>query len=348
MSIKRPPPIAARLAAALAAGALAWACAPDAPGAGSGQGPGDEPALGADGSPIAARVGDTDITLDAVRREALAEGLAEDPSAVAPGEPAYEEALEALIEQRLLALEAEARGYDETEEARKRIAAARERILGNILVETAVSEAVTDRSVERVYEEQTRLAPRVEEVRARHILVNTREEAEEAARLIDQGADFAQLAVQISQDPATRLEGGDLGYFTATGILPIFAEIAFATPDGAVSAPFQSEFGWHVLKVEDRRTQPRPELEEMRASIMRFLTLQAIQTLLEEIRAEHPVTRVAGRAPALLRADGAGRSDTPPAEPAEAPAAPSGDATDEAGEDDAETDVGDDATRGGR
>jgi peptidyl-prolyl cis-trans isomerase C len=246
---------------------------------------------------IAARVGDTVITVDQVRREAAARELVEDAAALHPAAPVFQQTLRELIDQRLLALEAARRGLQDDREARRRMAAAQERILGNILVETAVSDAVTEDAVRRVFEEQRRLAPADIEVRARHILVETREDADEVARLIAEGANFAQLAAQVSQDPATRFEGGDLGYFTREGILPAFADIAFNTEEGAVSAPFQTEYGWHVLTVIDRRQQPRPGLEARRGDIMRFLTLQGIDALLSDITETYPVTITAGEGP---------------------------------------------------
>ncbi len=249
----------------------------------------------------AARVGGLVITVDDVRREARARDLSEDPDGLAPDDPVFREALEALIDERLLALEAVRRRLHETPEARARLADAEQRILGNVLMETAVADAVSDEAVRRVYEEQSRLAPPQDEVRARHILVAKRDEAREVLRQLEDGADFAALARQISLDPATRLEGGDIGYFTAAGILPEFARVAFATARGAVSEPFQTEAGWHVLTVIDRRPQPRPSLDEMRPSIVRFLTMQRIDSLLDTIRERYPVTITATRAPAELR-----------------------------------------------
>lgn len=288
------------------------------------------------GARIAARVGDTVLTVEDVRREAALREIVEAPEALEPGSPAFREVLDELIDQRLLALEAARRGLQTDPEARQRLAAAEERILGNVLVEQAVSDAVTDEAVLRVYEEQSRLAPPAEEVRARHILVDTRNEADEVARLLAEGADFATLAASISQDPATRFEGGDLGYFTREGILPAFAAVAFELAPGAVSAPFQSETGWHVMTVVDRRFQARPGLEAMRPNIMRFLTLKGIDSLLEEIRGAYPVTIVAAAAPEGLRADppapaaaseppsGAADPSDAPADPEAADAAPDG------------------------
>lgn len=249
----------------------------------------------------AARVGSAVITVEDVRREARARDLTDDPDMLEPGNPVFREALEALIDQRLLALEAVRLRLHQTPEARQRLAEAEERILGNVLMETSVADAVSDEAVRRVYEEQSRLVPPQDEVRARHILVASRDEARQVLRELEDGADFAALARQVSLDPATRLEGGDIGYFTAAGILPEFSRVAFATPRGAISEPFQTEAGWHVLTVIDRRAQPRPSLDAMRSSIVRFLTMQRIDTLLDSIRERYPVTITAARAPAELR-----------------------------------------------
>lgn len=249
----------------------------------------------------AARVGGAVITVEDVRREARARDLTENPDALGQNDPVFREALETLIDQRLMALEAVRLDLHETPEARQRLADAQERILGNVLMETAVADAASDEAVRRVYEEQSRLVPPQEEVRARHILIASRDEAHSVLRDLEDGADFAALAMQVSLDPATRLEGGDIGYFTAAGILPEFARVAFNTPVGAVSEPFQTEAGWHVLTVLDRRAQPRPSLETMRPSIVRFLTMERIDSLLDDIRERYPVTIIAARAPVELR-----------------------------------------------
>lgn len=270
-----------------------------------------------EGAQIAARVGETVILISDVRREAAARELVDDAANLHPATPAFQRVLNDLVDQRLLALEAARLDLEDGAEARRRLAAAQERILGNILVETVVSELVTEEAVQRVYDEQSRLAPTAMERRARHILVETREEADELARLLAEGADFAQLAARVSQDPATRFDGGDLGYFTRNGILPAFADVAFDTPVGDVSAPFQTEYGWHVLTVTDRRRQPRPGLDARRGDIVRFLTLQGIDELLGEIRDTYPVELTAQNPPDpgeggdLEREDAAGRSASP-------------------------------------
>lgn len=252
----------------------------------------ERPVLSPDATdPVVARVDGTLIRRSDVEREALAQAEGQIETPPAPGEEEFDRVLEELIDQRLLALEARRRGLHQSEEARRRLALAEERILGNVLVETALADAVTEETIRRIYEEQVQLIPLGEEVRARHILVDTRAEAEAIAQLIEQGRDFAELAVAMSQDQATRLEGGDLGYFTRGGVLPAFGSVAFATPEGDVSDPFQSEFGWHLLQVVDRRRQPPPSLEALRPNIVRFYTFDQLEALIEGLREEAEIER---------------------------------------------------------
>jgi peptidyl-prolyl cis-trans isomerase C len=241
--------------------------------------------------PIVARVNNTVIRMSDVQRETNAQSGASDDTPVSAAGEDYDRVLEELIDQRLLALEARRRGLHQSEEARRRLALAEERILGNVLVETALADRVTEETVRRIYDEQIRLIPLGEEVRARHILVETREQADAIMVLLDSGGNFAELAVAMSEDHATRLEGGDLGYFTQEGILPAFGAVAFATPEGVVAAPFETEFGWHILTVVDRRRQPPPSLEVLRPNIVRYYTFDQLETLIRDLRTEGRITR---------------------------------------------------------
>lgn len=255
--------------------------------------PGADPAVRVapdEADPVVARVDGTVIRRSDVEREARSQS-GDDEVALQPGEAEFERVLDELVDQRLLALEARRRGLHQSEEARRRMALAEERILGNVLVETALADAVTEETIQRIYREQIRLIPLGEEVRARHILVDTRAEADAIAQLLAEGRDFAELAVAMSQDQATRLEGGDLGYFTREGILPAFGSVAFSTPEGEVSEPFRSEFGWHLLKVVDRRRQPPPSIEALRPNIVRFYTFDQLEALIDGLRADAQIER---------------------------------------------------------
>jgi peptidyl-prolyl cis-trans isomerase C len=239
------------------------------------------PAIVRLGDTVAAEIDGTPIYVSDVRREGVAQGLIDRGDPLVPGGALYAQLLDELIDQRLLALEAKRRGLDDTDETRRRLAAAQERILGNILVETVVDSAVTEDAVRKMYEEQVDLVELGDEVHARHILVDTLEEARDIIRELNEGEDFARLALDRSKDETTRLEGGDLGYFTPDMVTSAFARAAFDTRVGQVSEPFRSEYGWHVLKVEDRRADEPPTYEEMRPRIVRFMTFDEIQRLID-------------------------------------------------------------------
>ncbi|MDP2117411.1 MAG: peptidylprolyl isomerase, partial [Brevundimonas sp.] len=149
-----------------------------------------------------------------VKREAVAQGL------VGEGEPLdvtsdlFRRVLDEVIDQKLLAQEAERRGLDNSALAQRRLEATRERILGDMLVETVVNGEINDRSVQTIYQEQVRLAQTSEEIRVRLILSRTRPEADAVVGILAQGAAFEAVAAESSIDDATRYSGGDLGYRT--------------------------------------------------------------------------------------------------------------------------------------
>src|SRR5690606_12577207 len=127
----------------------------------------------------------------------------------------FRRVLDEVVDQKLLAAEAIKRKLDKEPAAQKRLAAARERILGDMLVESVVSDAVNDDAIRALYQEQLKLAKQSEEIRARQILVATEAEAQAVQKLLATGASFEALAMERSIDTASRFNGGDLGYFTA-------------------------------------------------------------------------------------------------------------------------------------
>lgn len=224
-----------------------------------------------------------------VKREAVAQGL------VGEGEPLdvtsdlFRRVLDEVIDQKLLAREAERRGLDNSALAQRRLAATRERILGDMLVETVVNGEIDDKAVETIYREQVRLAETSEEIRSRLILSRTREEADAVIGLLAQGAAFEAVAQQRSIDEATRFSGGDLGYATLDVLPQAYADALRGKPAGSTVGPFQTEGGWAVLRVEDRRKETPPTLEQARPQIVRYLTYEGVRQLLEQLRAKAEV-----------------------------------------------------------
>src|SRR5256886_10106282 len=127
--------------------------------------------------------------------------------------------------------------------------------------------------------------------RARHILVDDEDEAKKVLEQLKSGADFAALAKEKSKDPGAA-EGGDLGYFTKDQMVPEFADVAFKTYPGQLSNPVKTQFGWHVIKVEDRRTKQPPEFDKVKDQIEAFLARKAQTDFITKLRQSAKVERL--------------------------------------------------------
>ncbi len=240
-------------------------------------------------SETAAVVNGEPIYMIDVELEAVAQGQIEPNSDFSPAHPEFHQVLDQLIDQRLLAQEALRRNLDQEPEAARRLAAGRERLLGNILVESLVANEVTDDAIDRMYEEQVKLQQLDDEVRLRQILVETEADAASVYAELLGGRDFAEAALEHSQDVRTRLEGGDLGWISPNDLIdPLPARIG-DTVTGEVSVPFETSDGWLILKVDERRTTPPKTKSEMRPEIITFLTFTQISDILRELRARADV-----------------------------------------------------------
>jgi peptidyl-prolyl cis-trans isomerase C len=235
-----------------------------------------------------------------VKREAIAQGL------IGEGEPLeitsdlFHRVLGEVVDQKLLSSEAVRRKIDKDPVAQRRLAAARDRVLGDLLVESAVTDAVTDSAIKGLYDEQQRLARRSEEIRARQILSSSAQDAQAIKTLLVSGASFEALAMERSKDAATRFNGGDLGYFTVDVMPEAYATALQGAAKDAIVGPFQVENGWVVLKVEDRRMEAQVPLDAARPQIVRFLTYDQIRDLLEKLRSQAKIETLVKQDPATL------------------------------------------------
>ena len=243
-----------------------------------------------------AEIDGTKIYLSDVERTAAAQGLIEEGSPLTPGQPVFQKILDELIDQRLLALDALRQSMDQDDETRRRLSVARERILGNVLVENHLKNTVNETTIRRMYDEQAGLRDRGDEVQARHILLKDEASAKDIAKKLAEGADFAALAREISEDEGSREKGGNLGYFTNDMLEQTFTKVAFATKKGEISEPFESKYGWHILQVQNRRKAAQPTFEEMRSEILNFMTYDEIQNILKSLRAQGDVKLLFGQA----------------------------------------------------
>ena len=123
-----------------------------------------------------------------------------------------------------------------------------------------------------------------EEVKARHILVETEPEARDIKEKLARGADFAELAKEFSKDPGTKDNGGLLGFFSRGQMVPQFEEAAFSAALNEVSEPVQSRFGWHLILVEEKRQKPLPNFDEVKERILNGMIHQKAQAVAQALR----------------------------------------------------------------
>ena len=241
------------------------------------------------GDQAVAKVGDDTIWASDVKREAVAQGLIGEGEPLEVSSEQFHRVLDEVVDQRLLAAEAVKRKLDKDPVAQRRIAAARDRVLGDMLVESVVADAVNDNAVRGLYQEQLKLAKRSDEIKGRQIVVATAAEGEAVKKLLASGASFEQLAMERSTDAATRFNGGDLGWFTID-VMPEAYDAALKTArPGQVVGPFAVDGGFALVKVEDRRLEQPITLEAARPQIVRFLTYDQIRDLLEKLRGRSKV-----------------------------------------------------------
>lgn len=250
------------------------------------------------GDQAVARVDGRTVWASDVRREAEAQGLIAKGEPLAVNSDLFHSTLEQVIDRKLLAAEAQTRGLDHEAATERALAAARERVLGDRLVETVVASAVSETAVQGLYKEQVKAARTAEQIRARQIVTADQADAQAAMKLLAAGAAFEPLAMQRSIDPATRFSGGDLGYFTLDVMPPAYAAALSGARPGETVGPFETHGRWAIVRVEDRRKEPPITLAAARPQIVRFLTYDRIRDLLETLRGHAKVETLVKPAPA--------------------------------------------------
>lgn len=209
-----------------------------------------------------------------------------------PEERRREELINFLVDLKLGAkLAAESKLADSPAFAR-RLAYQRDKLLLDDYLTAEAKKAATPEAARKLYDDTLKTMSPEEEVHARHILVPEEAEAKAAVARLKKGEDFAKLAAELSKDPGSGKEGGDLGWFAKERMVPEFAEAAFKLKKGEVSEPVKSQFGWHVIKLEDRRTKPLPTFDEVKPQIDQYLVRKAQQDLIVALREKAKVERL--------------------------------------------------------
>ena len=274
-------------------------------------------------NPVVARVGDRVIHQSDLA--AAAAGLPEQFRNLPP-QVLYPMLLDQVIDREALVIAARKQGLDKDSKVQEQMRLADDRVLQNALLSRDVGPTLTEAAVRARYDQDIAGKPGIEEVHAQHILVPTKEQAEKIIAELKGGADFADLAKKYSTDPAAA-NGGDLGWFKKGDMVPAFADAAFnLKPGEVVQEPVQTQFGWHVIKVLDKRQSPPPPFEQVADQIRQTLIREGVGRAVANAKQGLQIVRynpdgsVAAPAPDATPAPGAPATPGTPAAPGSPPA----------------------------
>lgn len=309
-------------------GGLAWAQAPRpaAPAPTATPAPAPAAAPVAEEDPVVARINGLPLKLSEVL--ATAEEVLPAELRAMPGPMLLQmlppevkrQLIERAITERTLVHAARAMGLDRDPEVARRLRRAEDQELQQALLSREVQGRVTDAAIRARYDRDNANPQGEEEVRARHILVPTETEAKAILAEVQRGGDFVALARSRSQDPGSR-EGGDLGFFKKGDMVPEFANAAFALQAGQVSpAPVRSPFGWHIIKVEERRRASARPFDDVKQEIREAMLQEEVTAVVQRIRGAAQVERL--DQPPALPANSLLNQAAPPPPARSSPVAP--------------------------
>src|SRR5579864_6952550 len=254
------------------------------------------PVRAEEANPVLAKVNGSEIRQSDVTlaEEELGPSLAQmDPATK------KENVLAFLIDMKIVAKAAEDKKIEDRPDFKARLAFSRNRLLMDNLLASEGKAATTEEAMKKVYDEAAKQIAGEQEVHARHILVETEEDAKAIEAGLKKGPDFAELAKSKSKDPGAS-DGGDLGFFTKDQMVPEFANVAFSLEPGKISDPVKTQFGWHVIKVEEKRNRKAPDFEQVKPQIETYVTRKAQAEYVAKLRESAKVERMdqASSAPA--------------------------------------------------
>ena len=196
-----------------------------------------------------------------------------------------------LIDLKIVAKAAEDKKIGDAPDFKQKLGFVRSRLLMDGLLANEGKAAVNDAAMKKVYDEASKQITGEQEVHARHILVETEDQAKDIVAQLKKGADFAELAKKKSKDPGAS-DGGDLGFFTKDQMVPEFSAVAFALEPGKISDPVKSQFGWHVIKVEEKRDRKAPAFDQVKPQLEAFVVRKAQAEYVAKLRTEAKIERL--------------------------------------------------------
>ncbi|MFN3656092.1 MAG: peptidylprolyl isomerase [Pseudolabrys sp.] len=252
-----------------------------------------------DANPVVAKVNGVEIRQSDI--SAAEEEAGQLPPMAADAKQDY--LVQFLADMILVSKAAEDKKLGDTPAFKSKLEFARKKLLMEALLAQTGKDAMTDAAMRKVYDEAIKQIADEQEVHARHILVRAApgddkasKEAEDKIKAviarINKGEDFAKVAGEVTEDPSGKANGGDLGYFTKDQMVPEFANTAFGLDKGKISEPVKTQFGWHVLKVEDKRKKAPPTFEEVKPQVEQYVQRKAQADLVTSLRDNAKVERL--------------------------------------------------------
>lgn len=200
--------------------------------------------------------------------------------------PAQEQLVRGYILNKLLEKEAKDKKIEESEAFKEKIAGLKEQLIRQELIAAYAKDAVTDAKIDEEYNTWVKSVKGKYEMQASHILVATQAEANDIALKLQTGANFAELAKQYSTDPGSKANGGSLGHFIQGKFVPEFEAKLNTMKKGEISDPVQTQFGWHIIKLDDKRPVVIPSKEEARADVINKINNDAVKAMVDGLTAK--------------------------------------------------------------
>jgi peptidyl-prolyl cis-trans isomerase C len=240
--------------------------------------------------PVVAKVGTDIIHLSDLN--AAAEGLPPQARQQMTREQLLPKLLDQMVDTAALAQEARKLGLDKDPVIQHQLHEIQERALVSAMLEREIGPRITDAALKERFDKSVASQPPVQEVHARHILVDDEATAKKIIADLKKGGDFAALSKQYSKDAAAVEQGGDLGYFKATDMVPEFSTAAFALKDKEVTpTPVHTQFGWHVIQTLDHRAATPPSFEQSKDQLRQQITSDEVRKTLTKARADVTIER---------------------------------------------------------
>jgi len=249
----------------------------------------EDKAPAAGGDPVVARVNGETILRSEVVREL--QGMGSQAQSIPP-QMLYPQLLEKAIVTKMVSAKGYAEKLQNDKEVKERLKDAEAQIVADVYIRKTVTPKITEDKIKARYDELSSKFKPEDEVRARHILVPTEAEADELLKKIKGGEDFAKLATDKSKDTGSAKQGGDLGYFPRSAMVKPFAEAAFGMKVGDISEkPVKSDFGYHIIKVEDRRKSSPPPMAEVKEQLTNQVGQEMVASMIKDMQSKAKIER---------------------------------------------------------